>query len=84
MAGVGMAGGYGVNGANVMQGVMARVHSGRTGALNKGATPAASVPLAAAPIPDATIPDAAAPRTLSTLPAVTASMPRLAGRKMKL
>ena len=81
MAGVGMAGGYGMNGANVMQGVMARVHSGHAGA-SLSSDAAAAVP--AAPIPDATIPDGAAPATLSTPPAVTVSMPRFAGRKMKL
>jgi len=45
MAGTGMAGGYGVNGANVMQGVMARVNAGATAEVPR-AIPAAAVPAA--------------------------------------
>ena len=68
MAGIGMAGGYGVNGANVMQGVMARVSADAASAAAHAAA-AAAIPAAA---PDVTIPGASTPA------------PRFAGRKLKL
>ncbi|PRW39212.1 non-histone chromosomal 6 [Chlorella sorokiniana] len=81
MAGIGMAGGYGVNGANVMQGVMARVNSAQGGATF--AAPAA-VRAALAAVPDVTIPGAAGPDVAATPSVFTASVARLAGRKRKL